>query len=278
MTSASSVMRLGVAVGLIETHHQDYAIQNYGGLSSFLTMVGCFNHLSTMSCLQSNCLPLRFYQGWMNTLNSRYEFKMRHNLQLLSGDLAVFYTMKEVASQHGDWGLSQISDYWSKNPFASRAWSSSFDMPIGALVAWRDKMKTTIEPKSYMDVVATLGNDSQVLVVALPSSDDYQMMYTSTTIDFFQYRPITVVRRSYETTSYVSMWIDNWSDVTDIRYSKDMGVFMSCPLSIASSEPMYDTNFTPTLISILDCKMANSNTAMALIKFSPINWASYECC
>lgn len=112
-----------------------------------------------------------------------------------------------------------------------------------------------------------LGNDVIIICLNLPIDDDNQLIYVSSTIDFFNYRPIVAIKRSYAAISYAAIWLDNWADATGILYSKNMGIFMSTPLSIVARDDLYDV-VTPNMIMVINSRATNNNINMRIPRVS----------
>lgn len=258
-SSTSSLMRLAIACGLVDTTHQGYIMKSGMGMCNWLNMCGVAIALSTSNFLTSNDIDLRTWMGWKTTVSVTHASSvMQKMLDVVTANTVSWVDMEYLIGSEAEWDWSEIKTYYTLDPLTNNKWGSYSPWPVHAFIQWAEKLQILPAlPGMALDNYVTQTGD-QILGLILKHTDRQWKSIALATPDFVRYAPQLYAEIVGSKPTMMGMWIDQWAYDSCIRLNR-------------RAETQYLTSNTPAM-SIFNQDYITARPNLHLITGSRLNY------
>lgn len=270
--TCSSMMRLAITCGLVDTRSQGYRFKSGPALANFVNMVGCATGLSVSNFLVSSDINVRSWVGWdsidrMTLLTEKYN----KYVNIGTNTEASWVDMTALTGSVTNWAWNEISEYYGIDPINEISWCGNSNWPIHAFLQWMNKLNLAPNtPNLNLENYVTAGG-RYIMGVKLTQDLQQYKPLSCGTIDFHNYSPQVWSEVIASNASYENMWIEQYS-------------YQSSYLINRHGEPQYYAStvygrsitnkdlFTPyaNRVFVIDSRMSHRGDANRLLHVTPI--------
>lgn len=271
--TCSSVMRLAITCGLVDTRSQGYRFKGGPAMANFVNMVGCATALSISNMLVSSDINIRSWVGWdgVDRMTLLYEKYMKY-VNIGTSTNASWVDMTSLSQSIEDWAWGEISDYYGMDPVNEITWCSNSNWPIHAFLQWSDKLSLSpAAPNLVLDNYITTGGRYVVGVKLTPELKQFKALSCGT-IDFHNYSPQIWSEVIASNAMFEVMWIDQFSYQSSVLINRH-GEKQYYASTVYGRSVTNKNIFTPyeNRLFVVDSRMSHRGDLNRLLRVTPIS-------
>lgn len=272
--TCSSLMRLSISCGLIETRDQGYLLKSGAATANFLNMQGMALSGSMALFLSSNDLSVNHWLGWNSTFDQTLRNSFYQNITKRATQWLVMWSdMASVLAATNEWGWDKIDEYYGLDPTTSPDIFSHSPIPIHFFLQWSKKLEYNQTCPEFQTDVDFDHERTMIMGVVLRESDKQWKSVAFSTIDFAKYKPNLYTAPVSGEHREVFMWIDRWA----FDSTSHLGVYGN-PSTYESSTWIDSVRYSQFVSSrtnhyiVKNCRLAIKGDDTRLVRVSSVQY------
>lgn len=258
ITTANSVARIGIAMGLVNTNESVMVFNYGGGFANWMHMLSCALSAQTCTIFTSTNLNLAIWSGYQNLEDGVFAtLYMQQAIKLATGGLANYHQYRQIVDSwnaSGGFDPDMLIQYHELDIWEDSNWMSNHPLPFYFVAQWLEKHKSFKGEFPGHPVNWYHNRTSHIgLSIDQNSLDSRFLVVGSHNVD--TYCPIVVAQTMTEASlSHMDLWIDEFAYITNTAAKssninkKGLLTTQTCVISPVDSGLSYTPDFNVYVI------------------------------
>lgn len=220
LPTSSSLMRVSIRAGLIDTYTDSILFQTPCAVSQWIHMLSVAQAANTSSFLCSNNITTANWAGFHTYFDDMFLTQLMKDAKdsLFNGfinHIQIYEKAQLSGWQQHYWNPEDVIQRYGIDLRTSIDWMSSSPVPVHLTMQWLAKLKMDMYP-SIPEPMFERINPVNVSLLPIHRDTGITKLVLYSTIDFMRYQPIMIYMS--ENTVVMGMWVSNFN-ATSNRYA-----------------------------------------------------------
>lgn len=279
ITTASSLKRVAISIGLISLGLREYIFATAAGFATWIHTLAHAQYGNVAAFLLLNDIPLRDWAGYNNTWD---DYSRLSELQAIKTELTAFGLIHlNTVELHRAWGLPNdlIADFFGGiDPYNNREWGGQSPVAFHFLQQWMEKLKIAQVPTAFPQ--NTLVSVGRIRKYALPLRVDDRVgaFYASGSYEISAEHPILLdlTFQSVRPRPMCISWVEQESFISLMLPDRANEVAPRAALETLALTEAHHLTFTQPSnlrsLALINTPALTSSWSFRTPKVTPLSW------